>query len=397
MKRYILLLAICLIPLDVQAASLFGKVIEVNSGDVLTVFNLNRPVRVKLLGVDAPEMNQAFGDVAKKHLADLILDKSVLVEYSGIAADSSLTGRVLLNNTDIGAQMIRDGAAWFDTNVNRLSPTDRHVYQQSEQAARNERRGLWQEENPIAPWEFVKAEAFRRDPVARLNSIAPKTKRDGPVPELTNMTLIAAAITRSTGVSLGGSGGGSGVVEPNIKNNFLRAMSATPKMWQRFHPAGENFSILAPEDGTHKTVKEPAGDRMIDVHSYLVRDGWASYAITWMTGPSLGETDQVALQSTLEGLLKGVNIGYGRAGGQQQVSCGSIPETDISSNGYTGTEFNLTSCTLPGRVRAYTRVIGDERQLYLAAVFYLEEDENVSRFLKSFTITPATKNPRKNK
>ena len=41
-------------------------------------------------------------------------DKSVLVEYSGIAADSSLTGRVLLNNTDIGAQMIRDGAAWFD-------------------------------------------------------------------------------------------------------------------------------------------------------------------------------------------------------------------------------------------------------------------------------------------
>jgi hypothetical protein len=35
----------------------------------------------------------------------------VLVEYSGIAADSSLTGRVLLNNADVGAQMIRDGAA----------------------------------------------------------------------------------------------------------------------------------------------------------------------------------------------------------------------------------------------------------------------------------------------
>jgi len=150
MKRYILLLAICFIPLDVQGASLFGKVIEVNSGDVLTISNLKRPVRVKLLGVDAPEMNQAFGDVAKKHLADLILDKSVLVEYSGIASDSSLTGRVLLNGADIGAQMIRDGAAWFDTNTNRLSGTDRDLYQQSEQAARNERRGLWQQENPVA-------------------------------------------------------------------------------------------------------------------------------------------------------------------------------------------------------------------------------------------------------
>ena len=35
-----------------------------------------------------------------------------------------------------------------------LSATDREVYQQSEEAARGERRGLWQEENPVAPWEL---------------------------------------------------------------------------------------------------------------------------------------------------------------------------------------------------------------------------------------------------
>ena len=64
------------------AASLYGKVIEVNSGDVITIFNLNRPVRVKLLGVDAPELDQAFGDVARKHLSDLVFDKAVLVDYS---------------------------------------------------------------------------------------------------------------------------------------------------------------------------------------------------------------------------------------------------------------------------------------------------------------------------
>src|SRR5215211_4915081 len=85
----------------VKASSLFGKVVEVNSGDVITIFNLNRPVRVKLMGIDAPEMNQAFGDVAKKHLADLVFEKSVVVEYAGIASDSSLTGRVLLNDADI--------------------------------------------------------------------------------------------------------------------------------------------------------------------------------------------------------------------------------------------------------------------------------------------------------
>src|SRR5215813_1515996 len=142
MKRYVLALGIiifCFVSAD--ASSLFGKVIEVNSGDVITIFNLNRPVRVKLLAVDAPEMNQAFGDVAKKHLSDLVFDKAVLVNYSGISSDSSLTGRVLLNDADIGAQMIRDGVAWFDPNTSdRLAATDRDVYQQSELAARNERR-----------------------------------------------------------------------------------------------------------------------------------------------------------------------------------------------------------------------------------------------------------------
>jgi micrococcal nuclease len=161
-------------PAGVEAASIVGKVIEVNSGDVITIFNLNRPVRVRLLGVDAPEMDQAFGDIAKKHLADLVYDKSVLVEYAGISNDHSLNGRVLLEGADVGAQMIRDGAAWVDpSNQHRLSATDREVYQQSEVAAHNERRGLWQQENPVAPWEFVRALALRSHPVASLNTVSP--------------------------------------------------------------------------------------------------------------------------------------------------------------------------------------------------------------------------------
>lgn len=187
MLRFVLLcvFALCVPSVEVRAASLFGKVIDVSSGDVITVFNLNRPVRVKLLGVDAPEMDQAFGDVAKKHLSDLIHGKSVLVEYSGIAADRSVAGRVLLNDIDIGAQMIRDGVAWFDpNNLSHLSATDREVYQQSEQAARSERRGLWQAENPVAPWEFAKAKSLKTYRVASLNRILLRPKDEATIPHL---------------------------------------------------------------------------------------------------------------------------------------------------------------------------------------------------------------------
>jgi hypothetical protein len=54
--------------------------------------------------------------------------------------------------------------------------------------------------------------------------------------------------------------------------------------------------------------------------------------------------------------------------------------------GYTGAEFDLRSCTVPGRARIFTKVVNGQRRMYLAAVFYMEEDENVSRFLKSFTV-----------
>ena len=381
MKRYVLVLAIitsCFLSTDVQAASLFGKVIEVNSGDVLTVFNLNRPVRVKLLGVDAPEMNQLFGDVAKKHLADLVLNKSVLVEYSGIAADSSLTGRVLLDNADIGAQMIRDGAAWFDTNTNRLSGTDRDVYQQSEQAARNERRGLWQQESPVAPWEFVRDEALRRSPAMSLKSILPEAKPapKRPVPELTNLTLMTAGIAAAQPPS-------PSVTNPNMT---LAAPGPTGGKWRLLRPAGANFSALVPEDGKHTAVPGPVGESNV----YVGRDGWSVYAITWVTAPSMGETDKDAISVSLDLFIKGVGQGFqnrGESVGRPTTfECELQNEKNISQGGYTGSEFDLSSCTVPARARVFTRVVDDQRQMYLAAVFYMQEDENVTRFIKSFTI-----------
>ena len=149
---------------QVNAASLTGKVIEVNDGDELTIFNLNRPVRIKLIGMDAPEKDQAFGGIAKQHLADLVFDKVVVVEYLGIGQHTVLIGRVLLNGSDINAQMIRDGAAWFDPRYkSQISDTQNEIYYQSELAARNEKRGLWQTGDAVAPWEFVKAQETQKN------------------------------------------------------------------------------------------------------------------------------------------------------------------------------------------------------------------------------------------
>ena len=374
----------------VNASSLFGKVIEVNSGDVITIFNLNRPVRVKLLGVDAPEMDQNFGDVAKKHLADLVYDKSVIVEYAGIAADSSLTGRVLLGSADIGAQMIRDGAAWVDPGTqHRLSATDREVYQQSEQAARGERRGLWQQENPLAPWEFVKAVALRTSPVATLNTVAPVRKpvAERPPSELTNLSLIAsrlaAAPQPTRGLNTADAGGLLAPVDGGT--------------WHVLRPARERFSALVPEEGDLNTVPIAGGDRMVDGHVYRGRDGRSAFVVSWLTAPTYGEADVDAIKYSLASFLKGFGATFNTLyPGQPAFTCELQNEKDVSMRDFTGLEFDLTSCTLPAKARVFTRVVNNDRQMYLATVFYLEQDDKISRFINSFTITPPTK-PRSQK
>jgi len=383
MKRFLLIAAIaalCSLCTDVQASSLFGKVIDVNSGDVITIFNLNRPVRVKLLGVDAPEMGQAFGDVAKSHLAELVHEKSVLVEYFGIAGDGSLTGRVLLDNFDIGAQMIRDGAAWFDpNNVTHLSPADREIYHQSEQAARSEHRGLWQAENPMAPWESVKAEARKKTShpslQVKLPPPAPKVRENRPDAELTNLGLMPITNLPAKRYSR----------ESEIRDAWA-GLTSSAKKWQQMRPEGQNFSILVPDQGQQVSYPAPIGGEEVQVNMYLGRDGASVYTVMWITAPTIGETDKAAIEDTVsKGFIKPFHELYAK-GDRREVSCAQRLESNVSMNGYTGREFDLSSCTLPTRARAFTRVVDNERQMIIAVVFYGDEDPNVPRFIKSFTV-----------
>lgn len=371
----------------VKAASLFGKVIEVNSGDMITISNLNRPVRVRLLGIDAPEMDQAFGDVAKKHLADLVYDKSVLVEYAGIAGDHSLNGRVLLEGADIGAQMIRDGAAWVDPgNEQRLSATDREVYQRSEDAARSERRGLWQEEYPIAPWEFAKAATLRRNPVVTSNPVAPARaiERGKSTSELTNLTLFASRLGASARSAAGSFNAADlpGFLEPVDGGN-----------WNVLRPARENFSALVPETGETKTVKVPSSDGLTDVHLYRGRDGRSAFVLSWLVATSFGESDAEAMKQSMAGFIIAWANSFKKldAGPQPLLTCDLENEKDISMLGFSGLEFDLSSCMVPAKARVFTRVINGERQMYIGTVFYVEPNENVDRFINSFTITPPVK------
>ncbi|MDA1587767.1 hypothetical protein PDK27_28900, partial [Bacillus cereus group sp. TH230-1LC] len=65
-----LLLAACAVQ---AASSVHGKVVGVADGDTVTVLSAkNKRYKIRLQGVDAPELRQAFGRQSKKSLSDLV-------------------------------------------------------------------------------------------------------------------------------------------------------------------------------------------------------------------------------------------------------------------------------------------------------------------------------------
>lgn len=366
------------------AASIHGKVLTVNDGDEITIFNLNRPVRVKLVGIDAPEKDQAFGAAARQHLFDLVQDKLVTVEYSGIGQHSSLIGRVVLDGVDICAQMVRDGAAWFDP-ASTVSGIQREIYVQSEQAARNEKRGLWQTGDAVAPWEFVKAEQLRRNPVAALPTVSATqpVRRDGPTPELTSLSLLRTgnALPRSSS---------EGVF---LKNNAAWAIEGPyRKTWSRLQPSGTSFSALVPDGGEHESRNISFRDRTVDVSYYRAKDAESVFELIWFTASSLGVSDEYILNRGVGLTIQGIASEFEAAGGGS-FSCDPTSRKISAPLGFSGREYDLTNCTVPGMARAFTRQNGNDRDIYIGFVFYKQEDDNIMKFLKSFTITSEAKAP----
>ncbi|HVS82945.1 MAG TPA: thermonuclease family protein [Pyrinomonadaceae bacterium] len=153
-----------------SAMVLHVLVTEVRDGKSVVVMNGNRKLTVILEGVDAPELMQEYGDVARQHLTSLILGKEVDVHFTELQS-ANVVGKVVWNNMDVGLQVIRDGVAWYDkSNDHDLSEVERRVYAEAEQAARDEQRGLWHDGSPMPPWEWRRAQLARNVIPATHNS-----------------------------------------------------------------------------------------------------------------------------------------------------------------------------------------------------------------------------------
>lgn len=126
-----------------------GKVVAIADGDTVTVLHENQQHKIRLSGIDAPESRQAFGDKSKKALADKVFGKEVKVEWSAQDKYHRILGEIYLGERRISEEMISDGLAWHYKQYSK----DQNLAK-AEFTAKQLKKGLWIDPNPIPPWEF---------------------------------------------------------------------------------------------------------------------------------------------------------------------------------------------------------------------------------------------------
>lgn len=369
-----LLVALLCLPLLASAATLQAKVVEVESGNSLIVNNINRPLRIRLKAVVPPEPGQPFNETARDHLKALVLDKAVMVVYTHLAG-GYLEAKVFLNGVDIGSQMLRDGVAWYDRASDyELNEGDRNLYAQCEQAARSEKRGLWQDQSAVAPWEFRKAQ------LAKLNSgNAPpsfqqyQARKSRSNQSLSNADLLGGVI-----------GSGSIAGQPTFKP--IAANGASGR-WTRYESVAGHFSVLFPSDGVEGTsLVVDAQGNATQVLFLGASNNVALFLVMAARGPNGKSTDASAADDTVKGYVSSMNLDFERAGVSERAT--ATPVRDLKLNGYGGKQYRLSSPGPSGVIRVFSKQVGDQRDIIVLVVLTRSGSESAGdQFLNSLKIT----------
>ncbi len=140
-----------------RAAEYVGKVVAISDGDTLTLLVPDgasfKQVKVRLGEIDTPESRQPYGNRARQALSDLAFNQQARVVVQDTDRYGRTVGRVYVGDTDVNAELVKQGAAW----AYRQYLKDQSLLA-LEQQAKSAKRGLWglPEAQRCPPWDWRK-------------------------------------------------------------------------------------------------------------------------------------------------------------------------------------------------------------------------------------------------
>lgn len=132
------------------STTITGRVVGVHDGDSITLLTDSRQqIKVRLDGIDAPELRQAFGQKSKVTLSGLVMSRQVTIEDKGEDRYKRTLAVVKVNDLNVNLEMVRLGYAWH-----YLKYSKNQGLAAAEREAREAKRGLWADDSPVPPWDW---------------------------------------------------------------------------------------------------------------------------------------------------------------------------------------------------------------------------------------------------
>lgn len=130
-----------------------GVVTYVTDGDTVWVAMPagSTPVKLRIEGIDAPEICQDGGTLAREALAHRVLGRAVLVKVRGVDSYGRRIGTLYDETEDVGQRMVKDGHAW-----SLRYRWDRGPYVPEERMAKSLGRGFHAKGDAVQPRDFRK-------------------------------------------------------------------------------------------------------------------------------------------------------------------------------------------------------------------------------------------------
>ena len=140
------------------------QVSRVVDGDTIIAKKGSTKLTIRLVGIDAPEVSHAknqpgqpFSQQSTKHLAGLVLNKTVDIKSHGPDRYGRTLGEVFLDGNNINLEMVKSGLA----EVYRGTPAkgqNMEPYWKAEEEAKRAGKGMWVlGDKYVSPREWRKA------------------------------------------------------------------------------------------------------------------------------------------------------------------------------------------------------------------------------------------------
>lgn len=138
-----------------------AKLVHISDGDGFVAMVNRVKTTIRMDSIDAPELNQPYGDTAKQALSAFIEGRSIHLEIHGIDDFGRTLATVYVwNNFDkdwlnVNEQLVLLGHVWVMQKFYDHLPRDRQRRLENFQiSAQSKNMGLWNTPDPIPPWKW---------------------------------------------------------------------------------------------------------------------------------------------------------------------------------------------------------------------------------------------------